>query len=47
MVQQSDHIGCADDARWILEHHFGMDVKRWEVYKVLKEDLNMRYRKIT
>ena len=31
----------------ILEHHFGVDVKRWEVYKVLKEDLNMSYRKIT
>ena len=47
MVQQTDHISSADEVRWILEHHFGMDVKRWEVYKVLKEDLNMSYRKIT
>ena len=47
MVQQTDHVSCADEVRWILEHNFGMDVKRWEVYKVLKEDLNMSYRKIT
>ena len=47
MVQQTDHISCADDIRWILEHNLGMDVKRWEVYKILKEDLNMSYRKIT
>ena len=47
MVQQTDHISCADEVRWILEHNLGMDVKRWEVYKILKEDLNMSYRKIT
>ena len=47
MVQQTDHVSCADEVRWILEHNFGMDVKRWEVYKVLKEDLNMSYRKLT
>ena len=30
-----------------MEHEFCLDVKRWEVYRVLKEDLNMSYRKIT
>ena len=47
MVQQTDHISCADEVRWILEHDYGVDVKRWEIYKILKEDLNMSYRKIT
>ena len=47
MVQQTDHISCVDEVRWILEHDFGVDVKRWEIYKILKEDLNISYRKIT
>ena len=47
MVEQTDHISCADEVRWILEHDYGVDVKRWEIYKILKEDLNMSYRKIT
>ena len=47
MVNQSDHVSCIDEVRWILMHRFDMKVKRWEVARVLKEDLRMSYRRIT
>ena len=46
MVQQSDHVGAAIDVCWVLQHELGLDVKRWEVYRVLKQDLGMSYRRI-
>ena len=47
MVLTTDHVSSIDEVRWVLELDFGMDVKKWEVAKVLKEDLHMRYRRIT
>ena len=46
MMLTNDNVSCAGEVCWILEHEMGMDVKKWEVYRVLKEDLNMSYRKI-
>ena len=47
MVVQTDHVSSIDEVRWILRHELEMNVKRWEVARVLKEDLQMSYRRIT
>ena len=47
MVLQTDHVSCIDEVRWTLKIQYDMSVKKWEVSRVLKEDLRMSYRRIT
>ena len=45
-IAHSDFLGSADQVRWYLYHLFNLKVSRYEVSRVLKLDLGMRYRRI-
>ena len=46
LIANFDFLGSADQVRWYLKHLLSLKASRYEVYRVFKEDLGLRYRRV-